>query len=79
MAGGIVDRTLLDENFQSAGEVYDDTKTEGAINVLADQIDANWNAGLGNYSVPAANPFDFLGGYRFKADASTGEFTISVI
>ena len=36
-----VNRLLLEAEFQAKGELYDDTKTEGAMNVLAAQIDAN--------------------------------------
>lgn len=42
MAGGTVNRTLLSTFYQNAGDVYDDNKTEGAFDVLADQTDANW-------------------------------------
>jgi hypothetical protein len=42
MPAGPVNRTELEANYQNPGEIYDDTKTEGAFNVLADQIDANW-------------------------------------
>ncbi|MCI3922430.1 SGNH/GDSL hydrolase family protein [Paenibacillus sp. TRM 82003] len=39
---GPVNRALLESYYQNSGEVYDDTKTEGALEVLADQIDANY-------------------------------------
>lgn len=42
MAGGLVDRTALQSNYQEPGQTYDDKKTEGAIEVLANQADANW-------------------------------------
>lgn len=42
-SAGYVDRTLLASNYQDPGDVYDDSKTEGAIKVLADQNDANWD------------------------------------
>lgn len=43
MAGGHVDRTLLSSYYQNPGDVYDDTKTEGAYEVLAQQTDDNWD------------------------------------
>lgn len=43
MTAGYVDRTLLASNYQNPGDVYDDSKTEGALKVLADQNDANWD------------------------------------
>lgn len=43
MAGGTINRTLLQSFYQNSGEIYDDNKTEGAINTVADQTDANWN------------------------------------
>lgn len=42
MTAGPVNRTELEANYQDPGEIYDDTKTEGAFNVIADQIDDNW-------------------------------------
>lgn len=42
MTAGPVNRALLESNYQSPGQVYDDSKTEGAFDVLADQIDENW-------------------------------------
>lgn len=36
-----VNRTLLESYYQNKGEVYDDTKTESALEVLADSIDTN--------------------------------------
>lgn len=44
---GLVDRTLLQSYFQSPGQVYDDAMTEGAIDVLADTIDSNFNYASG--------------------------------
>jgi hypothetical protein len=41
MTAGPVNRALLESFFQSPGEIYDDAKTEGALDVLADQIDDN--------------------------------------
>lgn len=43
MTAGPVNRTELEANYQNPGEIYDDTKTEGAFNVIANQIDDNWN------------------------------------
>lgn len=43
MAAGPVNRALLEANFQTAGQIYDDTKTEGAFDVIADQVDENWD------------------------------------
>ncbi|UKS27205.1 hypothetical protein LOZ80_38095 [Paenibacillus sp. HWE-109] len=40
---GPVNRTLLQSYYQNAGDVYDDTKTEGAFGTLADQLDANYD------------------------------------
>ena len=36
-----VNRLLLEAEFQNKGDIYDDTRTEGAFNVLASQIDKN--------------------------------------
>ena len=66
MAGGEVDRTLLQSYYQSPGQVYDDAKTEGAFNVLANQIDANWN----DYAA-------FKAGTRYVVDG--GAFTDSTV
>lgn len=43
MVRGPVDQATLTSYFQSPGEVYDDTKTEGALQVLASYIDGNYN------------------------------------
>jgi hypothetical protein len=43
MGVGYVDRSLLQSNYQNAGDIYDDNKTEGALKVLADQNDSNWD------------------------------------
>lgn len=50
MTAGPVNRALLESNFQNPGDVYSDLKTEGAFDVIADQVDDNWNytAGLVN-------------------------------
>jgi len=56
MAAGHVDRTTLESFYQNAGEVYDDTKTEGALEVLADQIDENWDGVLGKTNTTAYTP-----------------------
>lgn len=42
MAGGQVDQALLQSKYQNAGDVYDDNKTEGAFQVVVDQVNANW-------------------------------------
>lgn len=42
MAGGIVNQALLESNYQNAGQVYDDKKTEGVFQVVVDQVNANW-------------------------------------
>lgn len=42
MSGGLVDRTALTSNYQDPGQTYDDKKTEGAIEVVASQVDDNW-------------------------------------
>lgn len=44
MTAGPVNRVLLESNYQNAGDVYSDLKTEGAFNVLANQIDDNFHA-----------------------------------
>lgn len=48
MSAGLVNRTTLQSFYQNPGDTYDDAKTEGAVNTLADQSDENWNyvAGL---------------------------------
>lgn len=48
MAAGPVNRVLLESHFQDNGQVYSDEETEACLDVLADQIDDNWNytAGL---------------------------------
>lgn len=43
MTAGPINRALLESNFQNPGDVYNDLKTEGAFDVVADQIDDNWN------------------------------------
>lgn len=40
--GGLVNRTLLQSYYQNPPEVYDDKKTEGALETLADQMDRNF-------------------------------------
>lgn len=42
MAGGIVNQALLETKYQNPGQVYDDSKTEGAFQVVVDQVNANW-------------------------------------
>lgn len=42
MAAGPVNQALLESNFQSPGQIYDDAKTEGAFNVVAQQVNENW-------------------------------------
>ncbi|MBB6731885.1 hypothetical protein [Cohnella zeiphila] len=42
MPAGPVNRTLLESYYQNPGQIYDDTMTEGAYGVLADQIDQNY-------------------------------------
>jgi hypothetical protein len=42
VTAGPVNRAELEANYQNPGEIYDDTKTEGAFDVIADQIDDNW-------------------------------------
>lgn len=42
MAGGTVNRSVLTSFYQSPGDLYDDTKTEGALETIAGQVDANW-------------------------------------
>jgi len=54
--GGHVNRTTLESFYQSAGDVYDDAKTEGALEVLADQIDENWDGVLGKTNTTAYTP-----------------------
>lgn len=48
MAAGHVDRTVLSSFYQQPGDIYDDTKTEGAFETLAQQSDDNYDftAGL---------------------------------
>jgi len=43
MAGGHVNRALLQQYYQNPGDTYDDAMTEGAYEVLAQQIDDNWD------------------------------------
>lgn len=43
MTEGLINRALLESNFQNPGDVYSDLKTEGAFYVVANQIDDNWN------------------------------------
>lgn len=43
MPAGHVNRTELEANYQSPGQLYDDTKTEGALEVIADQVDLNYD------------------------------------
>lgn len=44
MAVGPVNQALLESNFQNPGDIYLDTKTEGAMQVIVDQV--NVNAGI---------------------------------
>lgn len=44
MAVGPVNQTALESNYQNAGDIYLDTKTEGAFQVVVDQV--NENAGI---------------------------------
>jgi hypothetical protein len=44
MAEGHVNRTVLSSYYQDSGDVYDDVQTEGAFEVLAQQIDDNYDA-----------------------------------
>lgn len=44
MPAGPVNRALLESFYQNPGEIYDDAKTEGAFDVLADQVDDNWTS-----------------------------------
>lgn len=44
MAEGHVNRTVLSSYYQNPGDIYDDAKTEGAYEVLAQQIDDNYDA-----------------------------------
>lgn len=39
---GLINRPQLQSNYQNAGDIYSDVKTEGAFNLLADQMDANY-------------------------------------
>lgn len=41
MAVGPVNQALLESNYQNAGDIYLDTKTEGAFQVVVDQVNAN--------------------------------------
>lgn len=67
MAGGLVNRTTLQSNYQNAGDVYDDKKTEGAIEVLANQMDLNWN----DYEAAKAGFRDAVdGGFFTDTDAT---------
>lgn len=43
MAGGHVNRTVLQSFYQNPGQIYEDTKTEGAFETLAQQIDSNYD------------------------------------
>lgn len=43
MPGGRVDRGVLSSNYQEPGQTYLDTKTEGAFEVIAQQVDSNWD------------------------------------
>lgn len=43
MAAGHVNRTALSSNYQNVGDVYSDLKTEGAMEVIAQQIDDNYD------------------------------------
>lgn len=41
MAVGPVNQALLESNYQNPGDIYLDTKTEGAFQVVVDQVNAN--------------------------------------
>lgn len=40
---GHVDRAVLQSYYQSSGQIYDDTKTEGAFETVAQAVDANYD------------------------------------
>ena len=42
MAAGPVNQALLESFYQNAGEIYDDTKSEGALQVIVNQVNDNW-------------------------------------
>ncbi len=44
MPVGLVNQSALESNFQNPGDIYLDTKTEGAMQVIVDQV--NLNAGI---------------------------------
>lgn len=44
MPAGKVDRNVLASNYQEPGQTYDDKKTEGAFEVIAQQVDENYDA-----------------------------------
>lgn len=41
MTVGPVNQALLESNFQNPGDIYLDTKTEGAMQVIVDQVNEN--------------------------------------
>ena len=52
MAGGHVNRALLQQYYQNPGDTYDDAMTEGAYEVLAQQIDDNWDEYAAHKTAP---------------------------
>lgn len=56
MTAGPVNRPLLESFFQNPGDIYDDSKTEACLDVLADQIDENWTP-LSNVIGPNGSTF----------------------
>lgn len=56
---GPVNRTLLQSYYQNAGDVYDDTKTEGAFGTLADQMDSNYDYVSGMVAGGVLQPYPF--------------------
>lgn len=63
MTAGPINRALLQSFYQNPGQVYDDTKTEGAFGVIADQTDDNWNYVAGLAAGGSLQPYPF-GVYR---------------
>lgn len=41
--GGHVNRALLESYYQNPGDTYEDNMTEGAMEVIAQQVDDNWD------------------------------------
>lgn len=80
MAVGPVNQALLESNYQNPGDIYLDTKTEGAFQVVVDQVNAN--AGIfstGGSDLIVSDPIPGLTGTTVYDQMSEMEIQIQSI